>query len=252
MFLADLRLSGVRSDAPCRIADRDQKDRDQKDRGQKDRGQFAGHPASGEKLRFLTEQSWRRELPRTVWRVTQPPRCYDHRAVYTLCCTQNLRDRLNVDAAAPTATATTALGNWYTTPLFWKPQLALLVSERALLPVLMPLAPVSTLALRFPAELARVLTAIGMPADFIERELAEMTPFVIAKTANRSIVGMINEFAFMAGVHREDAAGLIALALRLSDIPCGPLRGNSPARRVREMISFGATGTAHGDSPIVP
>lgn len=203
-------------------------------------------------MRFLTKQSLRRERPRTVWRVAQPPRCYDHRAVYTLCCTQKLRDRLNVDAAAPTATATTALGNWYATPLFWKPQLALLVSERALLPVLMPLAPVSTLALRFPAELARILTAIGMPTDFIEGELAEMTPFVIAKTANRTVLGMINEFTFMAEVYREDTVDLHALALRLSDMPCGPLRGNCPGQRVREMISFTATGAADTNEPRIP
>ena len=34
---------------------------------------------------------------------------------------------------------TTVLGDWYAIAWFWKPQLALLVNERAFLPVVMPL-----------------------------------------------------------------------------------------------------------------
>lgn len=36
------------------------------------------------------------------------------------------------------AAATTLLGEWYATALFWRPQVALLVNEPTLLPVLMP------------------------------------------------------------------------------------------------------------------
>jgi hypothetical protein len=51
-----------------------------------------------------------------------------------------LLDRIKPEIVAP-GQSDTALGNWYATVLFWKPQVALLVSERTLLPVLMPLAP---------------------------------------------------------------------------------------------------------------
>jgi hypothetical protein len=37
------------------------------------------------------------------------------------------------------------LGSWYATVLLWKPQVALLVNEKTLLPVLMPLAPAKDL-----------------------------------------------------------------------------------------------------------
>ena len=61
--------------------------------------------------------------------------------MYSLHCTKKLLDRIKPPIVAPVAAPTTALGNWYATALFWKPQLALLVNQRTLLPVLMPLAP---------------------------------------------------------------------------------------------------------------
>jgi hypothetical protein len=44
-------------------------------------------------------------------------------------------------------------------------------------------------------------------------------------TANRSVVGVMNEFARLAEIHRADepAVDLVALAVRLSRTPCGPL-----------------------------
>jgi hypothetical protein len=47
----------------------------------------------------------------------------------------------------------------------------------------------------------------------------------LAKTANRSVVGTMNEFTFLAEAHRGDARApdLLALAIRLAATPCGPL-----------------------------
>jgi hypothetical protein len=46
--------------------------------------------------------------------------------------------------------STTLLGQWYATALRWRPQVALLVNEPTLLPVLMPLALAATLLARIP------------------------------------------------------------------------------------------------------
>ena len=59
--------------------------------------------------------------------------------MFHLHCTKKLLDRIKPEIAAA-GQSDTALGSWYATALFWKPQVALLVSERTLLPVLMPLA----------------------------------------------------------------------------------------------------------------
>jgi hypothetical protein len=139
--------------------------------------------------------------------------------------------------------ASTFLGNRYATVVFWKPQLALLVNERTLVPVLLPLAPADTLPERVAPELRRVLAAPGIDPAFIERELAAMAEVVVAKTSNRSVVGTMNEFAFEARVYRElgDAADLVGLAIRLAKTPCSAIGYKSPDRLLREI----AAPTAH-------
>ena len=76
--------------------------------------------------------------------------------MFNLHCTKKLLDRIKPDVQG-SVDGTTILGDWYATALFWKPQLALLVNERTLLPVIMPLAPATNLAQRFPDALAQVL-----------------------------------------------------------------------------------------------
>ena len=162
--------------------------------------------------------------------------------MYTLHCTKKLLDRVKVSPLTSSPPPTTALGNWYATGLFWKPQVALLVNERTLLPVLMPLAPASTLAARFPNELATILVRHGASQMFIANEVAAMSEVSMAKTSNRSVVGTMNEFAFLAEGYREDmdTLDLVALSMRLADTPCGAIKYDSPVRLVRELIGASA------------
>ena len=161
--------------------------------------------------------------------------------MYILHCTQKLLDRVKQPAVTALPPPTTTLGNWYAHALFWTPQVALLVNERTLLPVLMPLAPASTLSTRFPTLLTTVLRELGANAQFIASELDGMSEVVVARTANRSVVGTMNEFAFLADGYREnlEVPDLLALSLKLADTPCGPLKGNSPVRVLRELVAGG-------------
>jgi hypothetical protein len=162
--------------------------------------------------------------------------------MFTLHCTKKLLDGVQPEVAAP-CNANTRLGNWYATALFWKPQMALFVNERTLLPVMMPLAPAATLAKRFPAALKAMLQALYMPAEFITAKVAGMNDVVYAKTANRSVVGMMNEFAFLPEAFRDRGAPVdtLALSLRLAGVPCGPLSkgAGSPDRAVHELVAVG-------------
>jgi hypothetical protein len=158
--------------------------------------------------------------------------------MYTLHCTKKLRDRLTAPITAMSA-PTTALGNWYATALFWRPQVALLVNERTLLPVLMPLAPSSSLTARFPDELAVVLRMHGASEAFIANEVASMTAVSVAKTANRRLVGTMNEFAFLAHGYRDhmETSELHVLSMRLADTPCSVIKHQSPERLLKELIA---------------
>jgi hypothetical protein len=145
--------------------------------------------------------------------------------MFQLHCTKKLLDRIKPAAIAPDSASGTLLGNWYATALFWKPQVALLVNEKTLLPVLMPLAPAANLAVRFPEHLAGLLMAHGIPQQFIDRELTQMHEVQYAKTSNRSVVGIMNQFTYLAEGYREylETKDLLALSLRIAETPCSPL-----------------------------
>ncbi len=148
--------------------------------------------------------------------------------MYYLHCTKKLLDRVRPSAIETTVTAsesTTALGNWYAAALFWKPQLALLVNETSLLSVMMPLAPAAQLAERLPAHLVEVLAMLGVSKSFIDHEIAQMNSARYARTANRSVLGVMKEFVFHAETYRDyhDEHDPLTLSLRLAHTPMSPL-----------------------------
>lgn len=103
----------------------------------------------------------------------------------------------------------------------------------------MPLAPAATLLQRFGPQLTAMLAAHGTPAEFIDAELQEIDQVRLAKTASRSVVGIMNEFTHLAGAWRQDEPDLIALAVRLAATPCGPLykRHISPDRELAAVVA---------------
>ncbi|MFS0849507.1 hypothetical protein AB3M93_08565 [Novosphingobium panipatense] len=167
--------------------------------------------------------------------------------MFHLHCTKKLLDRIKPEIDA-SVSSDTALGHWYATVLFWKPQVALLVSERTLLPVLMPLAPAATLARRFPAQLALILKEHGAPSEFIAQEVWRMDKVQYAKTANRSVVGILNEFVRQAefwlaayAYEKGDDDDLLAISAKLAETPCSPLYKGpiSPDRALHELVRAG-------------
>lgn len=135
---------------------------------------------------------------------------------------------------------TTLLGAWYATALFWRPRVVLLVNEATLLPVLVPLAPAATVTSRIAGQISTVLTAHHAPAEFLDREQAHMQTAQLGVTTNRSIVGVMSEFARLAEIHHDDdpVVGLVELAVRLAKTPCGPLYGRnvSPDRELAATL----------------
>ena len=167
--------------------------------------------------------------------------------MFHLHCTKKLLDRIKPEIVEP-GPSDTALGSWYATALHWKPQVALLVSERTLLPVLVPLAPATTLARRFTAQLALVLKEHGVPSEFIAQEVWRMDKVQYAKTANRSVVGILNEFVRQAefwlaayAYEKGDDDDLLAISAKLAETPCSPLYKGaiSPDKALHELVRAG-------------
>lgn len=138
--------------------------------------------------------------------------------------TKKLRDRVKGPVAEDGDGSTGVLGDWFATALFWKPQVALAVNARTFLPVFMPLAPAGKLLERLPDEIARVLALHGVDHATIDAERAEMASVRIAPTNDRSVVGVMTEFAFL-GEHFFEG-DLTALSYRMASTPVGPLRSS--------------------------
>lgn len=149
-------------------------------------------------------------------------------AVFVVHGTKKFLDRVGKPNASEGDFATTALGPWYATVLFWRPQVAFFVNERTRLPLLMPLAPAVTVVERFPAALVELLVELNVARPFIERELAEMGEHRLAKTNSRSVLGTMNDFTYLAEAHlaADPGADLIAVSKELADTPVGPLRAS--------------------------
>lgn len=118
--------------------------------------------------------------------------------------------------------------------------LTLVVNERTLLPVVLPLAPAETLARRFPQALAQVLLALDVGQDFVKAELERMGQVTCCKTVNRSVVGIMNQFTYLAEGCRDNFGTVdpLALSLKLAGTPCSPLYKGAvcPDSAVKELV----------------
>ncbi len=139
--------------------------------------------------------------------------------------TRKLLDRITHTPEPDVTEPTTMLGNWYATLLTWRKPVVLFVNTRTRLPVLVACAPSRTVRDRFADQLANVLLAHDAPSDFINNEIERTRAGTWAKTSDRSVIGSLNEFAFLADTHRarRGEPDLFALSLRLAGTPCTPL-----------------------------
>lgn len=114
-----------------------------------------------------------------------------------LRCTGRLLQRLASSTVSVPPRSTTRLGDWYATLLTWRPRhLVLLVNEATRIPVILPARPLSTLTNRATGAIADVLRELGVDPAAVDDECREMAEVVHARTASRSVLGTINEFAF--------------------------------------------------------
>jgi len=137
-------------------------------------------------------------------------------------------------------TSSGVLGDWYANALFWRLQVALFVNERSLLPVLVPFAPAASVISRLPAAFAGIAARIGVDDRALRSELAAMGEHVVAKTASRRILGVMNEFAHLSDSYRDSRGlvDLVELSLWLANVPCSPLYGStiSPDRELAALL----------------
>ena len=142
----------------------------------------------------------------------------------TIRATQKLL-RLLPRPSGVVASPDTALGDWYATRLVVDRQpLLLLVSSTALLPILIAARDVRALPRRLPAYVGARLRRIGIPSRIVDSEVRAMSPTEVGPTQDRSVTGIMVDFAKSVPVYLEpgawDETTLPFVESRLAETPC--------------------------------
>ncbi|MBI5506127.1 MAG: hypothetical protein HY899_15130 [Deltaproteobacteria bacterium] len=160
--------------------------------------------------------------------------------MFTLRATARLLERLKIAPERQPPVSTTRLGDWYANLLCAAPsQLILCVSERTLLPVILPAEDAASLSLRLALALGEVLREIGVCGEMTAAELAQMNQARVAKTANRRVLGSMNDFAYLLDVYKQGRRSLLDVSLQLAEAPCSPIGMESPRRATLELFAHG-------------
>jgi len=162
--------------------------------------------------------------------------------MFTVRCTQKLLRRL--EHTEETTPPTTVLGDWYANVLYSRPhQLVLCVSERSLLPVVLPAKEAHTLAPRLAVTVGHVLQRLGVASALIEKEQNEMRAFAYGRTQNRRVLGSLNDLIFQLSwyLHDGPAESLLKHSLHLARTPCGAIGHGFPDKLTVELFHAAPT-----------
>ena len=163
-------------------------------------------------------------------------------AVVTIRCTQRLLKRLGIKPDPAPPPSTTKLGDWYANLLYTpRGQFILCTSERSLLPVIISAKDARMLLPgKLQLALGAMLMNLGVPFDAIRPEFSQMEPVAYAKTANRVVLGVMNEFAFVSGDDLADGLDPIEASMQLAQLLWGPLGSRYPIEVARSLLLGGA------------
>ena len=157
-----------------------------------------------------------------------------------LRCTQKLLVRLKQVGDLPLVESTTRLGDWYGNILrIGRRQHLLFISERSRLPVILPIGEAKRLGTVFPDAVSERLAIVGIAGRDISDERVRMSEITFGRTRNRSLLGTLNDYAFMArsvDARRAEPESPEELMRFLSQTPILPLDGASPIALTRAVF----------------
>ena len=157
-----------------------------------------------------------------------------------LRCTQKLLVRLKQVGDLPPVESNTRLGDWYGNILrIGRRQHLLFISERSRLAVVIPIREGKRLAEVFRDAVCKVLGLVGVAGADIADERSRMSEIAFGRTRNRSLLGTLNDFAFMAqqgNMNRAEPESPEELMRFLAQTPILPLGGASPIALTRAIF----------------
>jgi hypothetical protein len=131
------------------------------------------------------------------------------------------------------------LSDWYANLLNFGPRRYVLCqSERSLLPVILP-ARNALYPAGFGEALARVLRALGVPREAVDREVAAASDVDFTKTHNRRVLGSMNDFAYSAQIYMSYAQAAdptLEVCLKLAEMPSKLIGYEAPGEVVVSLL----------------
>lgn len=124
----------------------------------------------------------------------------------------------------PEGPSDTALGDWYVKRVVIdRVPILVLISSLSLLPLLLRARDLRSLPERLPTLVRSRLSHLGIPAHVVEAEIGAMSPVAVAKTTDRSVLGILVDFGkllphILPDVWNED--DFAAMECRLAETPC--------------------------------
>ncbi len=162
-------------------------------------------------------------------------------AMVVLRCTQQLLHRLKRFDDEPPQTSTTTLGDWYGNIIrMGNRHVLLFITERSRLPVLIPIRQANKLRTVLPDAMSDMLAWMRVPEDVIAEEREQMSEVAFGRTNSRSLLGTMNDYAFMSGgtfaPQRDESIDHIARFL--AKTPILPLKGECPIDLTRAAFGL--------------
>ncbi|HET6228825.1 MAG TPA: hypothetical protein VFE05_02035 [Longimicrobiaceae bacterium] len=164
-----------------------------------------------------------------------------------LRCTQRLLKGAKLPVTADPPEPSGPLSEWYVNrvPLPLPGRTAVIfTSVTTLLTVITPARAIHTALPLFRERLPRFLARLDVPGDWTRRQMETLDDVVVAKTANRRVLGSMNDLAYLAQGYVDAAPSFPALDLdfvemRTSEAPMSFLDYESPARLVATLAREG-------------
>lgn len=160
----------------------------------------------------------------------------------TLHCTQKLLEHLKIEPEETEEPATGALGDWYANLISTVAgDLILLVNERTLLSVAVPVENTQSLLPVFRLRVLNLLAMIHIPLGIIEREVMNLNQIRFGKTLNRSVIGSMNMLTWSYQAKAKSVKGDIGISLsdfelEMSEMICDQLGNQVPADVAKTLL----------------
>ncbi len=132
------------------------------------------------------------------------------------------------------------LGDWYCNfAIIQKQHLLICVSQKTLLPIVLPAKDFASFPDRLRNELGEVLAKIGVSDQKIATELTGMESVVISKTASRQVLGSMNDFLHLLDAMLDRSTPTSQMIWRLGDAPCSPIKMSTPLQETARVFDVG-------------